>query len=697
MENLIGKILANRYRIDGSLGGGGMAEIYKAWDQERATYLALKVLRQDLSRDRVFLRRFQREAQTLETLKHPNIVRFYGIVADDLTVFILMEYIEGTTLQDKIFRARGAPLNWAFIGTVINAVCSALHYAHQQGQVHCDIKPGNIMIDESGKVLLTDFGIARKTDAATATMVGFGTPAYMAPGLVQGRDPTPQSDIYSLGVVLYEMVTGGERPFTGEHAQITGSTSEKVRWEQVHLDPPSPRQYNLHLSPGIEAIILKCLEKDPQKRYTDILEISNAIETEILKEQDLGHELRQGHQSIDQDAEQSGVIKGEARNADADEGTAEGLKSSPQVPKERQEEKAGQRRFPSWLPWFLLGILAVLLVLVMVLGRGSGDRTDPNLVEKMQEMPFDETLITISDAVQPSPTQTTIEIPTQTQIKRENPTQTNTVTESPTMTVTQTKELGIGSTKVNPNDGGEMVYVPAGEILMGSEDSDADDNEKPEHIVYLDAFWIYKYEVTNAQFTEFLNTQGNQEEDGVTWLDASDPDARIHQQGGEWVADDGYEDHPVVEVSWYGADTYCQWAGGRLPTEAEWEKAARGTGGSKYPWGDTSPTCNLAKFADCPGQTVSVGSYPNGASPYGALDMAGNAWEWCMDWYAPEYYSRTGNNDNPQGPMSGDNRILRGGAGTSNAWTLRSSVRGRNDPGKTNSINGFRCFRSEAP
>ena len=137
-----------------------------------------------------------------------------------------------------------------------------------------------------------------------------------------------------------------------------------------------------------------------------------------------------------------------------------------------------------------------------------------------------------------------------------------------------------------------MVLIPAGEFTMGSEDSNADSDEAPEHTVYLDAYWIYKHEVTNAQYAEFMNDQGNQTEDGVTWLDSGEDDARIHQSSGDWIPDSGYGDHPVVEVSWYGAQAYCEWAGGRLPTEAEWEKAARGTDGRTYPWGEQDPNCN---------------------------------------------------------------------------------------------------------
>ena len=285
MTSLIGRTLSNRYRIEESLGRGGMAEVFKAWDTQRATYLALKVLRQDLSRDLVFLRRFQREAHTLAKLQHPNIVRFYGIEADHLTVFMLMDFIEGSTLQDEIFLSKGQPLAQDFMWLVLQSMCSALHYAHSMGLVHCDIKPGNIMINQHSEVLLTDFGIARMTDTATSTMVGFGTPAYMAPELVLGQDPTLQSDIYSLGIVLYEMATGGERPFTGEQAQITGTTSEKVRWEQVNLKPRRPRQYNPSITGAVEGMILKCLAKDPINRFASMRDLKQAQERLINNEE----------------------------------------------------------------------------------------------------------------------------------------------------------------------------------------------------------------------------------------------------------------------------------------------------------------------------------------------------------------------------------------------------------------------------
>ena len=269
MAELIGKTLAKRYRVDESVGRGGMAEVYKVWDTRRSTFLAMKLLHADLALDRVFLRRFKREAQTLAHLQHPNIVRFYGMEQDDRLVFMLMDYIEGESLKVKIFDANG-PMPPEQIIAIMRSVCQALHYAHSEGYVHADVKPGNILIDKTGRVMLSDFGVARMTETATATMVGAGTPAYMAPEQTRGENPTPQSDIYSLAIVLFEMLTG-ERPFTGEHAKTGGSTGEKVHWEQENLKPPSPRKFNPQLSTELEAVVLKALEKNPRQRFESAL------------------------------------------------------------------------------------------------------------------------------------------------------------------------------------------------------------------------------------------------------------------------------------------------------------------------------------------------------------------------------------------------------------------------------------------
>jgi formylglycine-generating enzyme required for sulfatase activity len=224
------------------------------------------------------------------------------------------------------------------------------------------------------------------------------------------------------------------------------------------------------------------------------------------------------------------------------------------------------------------------------------------------------------------------------------------------------------------------MYRPASS-LMGSTDSDPDAraDEKPQHTVYLDAYWIDKTEVTAAQYQRCVDS-------GV----CSAPKAGALCTYG---ANDK-SDHPVNCVDWSQAAAYCQWAGRRLPTEAEWEKAARGVDGRIYPWGDQSPDAALANFNEKVGRTTTpVGSYPAGVSHYGALDMAGNVWEWTADWFYDTYYAKSPH-ENPTGPGPGFERVLRGGAWFNSANFVRAAYRGRNTPDSRNDYVGFRCARS---
>ena len=199
-----------------------------------------------------------------------------------------------------------------------------------------------------------------------------------------------------------------------------------------------------------------------------------------------------------------------------------------------------------------------------------------------------------------------------------------------------------GDVYVNPKDGAEMVWVQTGEFLMGS--NDGPDNSRPQRKVYLDGYWIYRHEVTVAQYRKFCEQTGRNMPNAPSW---------------------GWEDkHPMVHVTWEDAADYAKWAGVSLPTEAQWEKAARGTDARRYPWGNKwDPSkCNLnSEWEESPKRTQPVGSYPTGASPYGCMDMAGNVWEWCADFYKADYYNESPSR-NPAGPASGSAHAMRGGS-----------------------------------
>jgi formylglycine-generating enzyme required for sulfatase activity len=258
--------------------------------------------------------------------------------------------------------------------------------------------------------------------------------------------------------------------------------------------------------------------------------------------------------------------------------------------------------------------------------------------------------------------------------------------------------------KIWDKDGSVMVYVPAGTFWMGSSDEDIDAllaecggckrewyaSEQPQHEVYLDAFWIDRTEVTNAQYAVFLNEQGYQREMGDSWLDLGDDLCLVERVDGEYRPKDEYADHPVVTVTWYGAQAYCAWAGKRLPSEAEWEKAARGNDRRLYPWGNSALDCSKAQSSKCLGRTVAVGIKTAGASPYGVLDMAGNAWEWVADWYDEGYYASSPES-NPVGPDNAPCKSLRGGSWDDSWSHARAANREELFPDATYDDLGFRC------
>ena len=261
--------------------------------------------------------------------------------------------------------------------------------------------------------------------------------------------------------------------------------------------------------------------------------------------------------------------------------------------------------------------------------------------------------------------------------------------------------LGIGSTMVNPADDALMVYVPEGEFRMGSDPGSAPysyGTESPSHQVYLEAFWIYQTELTNQLFSTFINETGYQSTvvercwgnayDGSQWSLTTGANWKAPEGPGSSIA--GKDNHPVVQISWYDAKAYCQWANGRLPTEAEWEKAARGTDGRLYPYGNNTPTCNVANFISCVGGTTPVASYPNGVSPYGALDMLGNVWEWVEDWFHQTYY-RVSPYENPPGPATGTEKVFRGGSWSNTLKYLNLVYRNRHVPQDSHGLVGFRC------
>jgi eukaryotic-like serine/threonine-protein kinase len=722
MPDLTGQTIG-RYRILEKLGEGGMALVYKAHDTRLERQVAIKIIRREVFSPLVLervLKRFEREAKALARLSHPNIVHVHDYGKYRGAPYLVMEYLPGGVL--KTLSGASDRLSWQEAARLLLPIAEALDYAHSQNVIHRDVKPSNILLTGRGQPMLSDFGIARiledeQTQGLTASGTGVGTPEYMAPEQWTGK-ACPQSDLYSLGVVFYELVTG-RKPYTAD-------TPAALMLKQINDPLPPPRQFAPDLPEGVEQVILKALAKKPDERYPSMQEFASALEAQLsasagekptppawwkrkqpkisppketpaspleplenqqkpaarppalevpaepvvpaaaglqirpaAPERPLGMPAVPVSPAPQKARPLTDTRMGKKSAGDFQETTHDGIPPNP--PGRKQANLSWWQRWGAWLG--VAGAVLALLVLVTLFGLWTRGYIGPR--------PFVSPVPTRA----PMPTET--HVPTLTPVPTQAPRPTDTIIPTPT--------LGIGSTWTRPADGMVMVYVPAGDFIIGSPEGIGESDEHPQHTVYLDAYWIDQTEVTNLMYEKCVIAGGCQV-----------PSSSGSTTRSSYYGNSQYADYPVIYADWNKAQSYCKWAGARLPTEAEWEKAARGTDGRTYPWGNDAPTCSLANFGACIGDTDKVGSHPSGASTYSVLDMAGGVWEWVNDWYGETYY-RDSPQSNPQGPSSGTYRLLRGGALSGDVSGVRSALRSVNLPTVAGSGVGFRCSRGIFP
>ena len=608
---------AGRYQEMAKIGEGGMGRVYKAYDTVMDEWVALKTLPPELADKPELLKRFIQEARATQKLSHPNIIRVHDVIEIDKILYIKMEYVDGADLK-AIIKEKGA-LPIEQVEKYFKQICSGLGYAHSQGVIHRDIKPPNILIDKSGKIKITDFGIAKALETTGFTRTGqmMGTPAYMSPEQADAKHIDHRSDIYSLGIVLYEMLTG-DVPFKADSPVAMGI-------KHLKETPISPRQLRKDIPEYWEKIIIKCMDKKAENRFANVKEILQAIEK---KEE------------------------GPAKTASAKEVGGAVDKAVMARPKPAPTPQKSQKTI-----WIRLTIFALLVSAALI-----------GFYIKWQEKP---------------------------QASANAPVSTKPTPEVQSKPLEKIKEYNFPGTK-----GGPMLLVPAGAFLMGSSPDDAFaecqkfnesckkswyEDEGPVHKVNLDAYYIDKYEVSQDEYTKCISSG------------ACKPVKNY----------DGFmgDSQPVVGVSWDDAKAYCEWAGKRLPTEAEWEKAARGDQNDRiYPWGkefDVKKANFTGKYDGYP-KRAPVDSFPEGASPYGAFNMAGNVFEWVNDWYDSGYY-KASPEQNPKGPEQGEKddagnsfRVYKGGAWNSNPAALRVTARGYGSQDvRDNNLLGFRCARDQ--
>jgi serine/threonine-protein kinase len=655
--------LSRRYRLVRRLGAGGMGTVFLARQIGVGNRpVALKVLNRKLLDDPQFLLRFQNEAGSTGLIRHPNVVSIYeSAQADDGTPYIAMEFLEGESLRDILERRGALPV--PEVAEILQQAARGLNAAHKLGIIHRDLKPDNIFLtypeDDVGAglvpahpvgdadirghprgaplrpvvVKIVDFGIAKLRESAMHTQTGMvlGTPAYMSYEQAYGMrsdELDARSDIYSLGVLVYEMLSG-RVPF---HSDTPAGFLRKHV-----MDQPPPFQAvapGVAVPPAVESAVMKALVKDRDQRYATALEFGRefgraALAPSQAVASDFGPTLKV--ESLDReraDQERLTAEKAEAERRDKEKAGAE----------QAVREKAEQER----------------------LAREKAE------AERREQEKAAAELVTREKAAQEER-----EIAEAIRKAQEKADQDRLAREKANVEHGAAFPLVAAAVRANPKDGLKYVWIPPGTFMMGCSPTDSEgyDREKPPHQVTINTgFWLGQTEVTVGAYKQFVGATGRQMPPSPSF-------------NGGWVNDR----MPIVNVTWNDANDYCKWAGGRLPTEAEWEYAARaGSTESRYASLDEVAWY----FGNSRSQAHPVGQKrPNG---FGLYDVLGNVEEWVNDWYDENYYQRSPSQD-PTGPMSGTDRVLRGGSWDLSPRNVRLSLRVRGLPADRNDYIGFRC------
>jgi serine/threonine protein kinase len=618
MPEWIGKTIGN-VRIEKLLARGGMAEVYLGSHLNLERPVAVKLLHSYIEEEPLLLERFRREAKVVAGLRHPNIVQIYDFDTVDGHPYIVMEYLKGPTLATYLrhLHQRKKRIPPDQVARLLTELSIALDYAHKQGVVHRDIKPGNILLynktedipldkplTEAVEAVITDFGLVRIMNTASQTASGTvsGTPAYMSPEQARGDPTDHRTDIYSLGIVLYEMLAG-RVPFEAD-------STLTILHMQIHTTPPPIPG----ISVKIQAVIDRALLKTPDDRYQSTRELatdySRAIgmsaATEPTREpvvvspapMDAEKTIKEERSPVPPPTKPEPGVEQRTR-PESKPVLEQQIKpeSRPKLePQPEPESKPARTR--SMLPVILLSVIGLAVLAggaFLLSSRGSAPR-----------------------------------VPTE----------------------TATPELAITNTIPPPTEApalpspDKMVQIPADTYQVGKDPENA--NQSAVQSIALPEFWIDQYQVTNAEFQQFMP---------------------------EWTIPSGRDTHPVVGVTWEQADAYCKSLGKRLPKEAEWEAAGRGSGENPplYPWG-TDPSAGGNIF-DLPNSTYEVGSKDFNISPLQVHDLLYNVYEWVGE---------------PYGSLTAGNHILRG-ARFSTPYDL--AFRLEVSPSNTTDVQyaGFRC------
>ncbi len=646
-DRFIDTLFDERYRITEKIGEGGMGKVYKAQHIHMDVSVAIKILHTHLASDQNTLSRFRREARAAAQIVHPNAVRVidFGVERETGTAYLVMEFLEGCDLRQRL--KQSPVMDFEEAVNVFRQACAGVHAAHLKGIIHRDLKPDNVWLlraeekQESVKVL--DFGIAKlrmlKEDASMAvTQAGMviGTPHYMSPEQCRGEELDPRADIYSLGVIFFEMITG-DVPFQSQ-------TPLGIVHKHIFEPPPDPRQRRSDLPEQVAMVLLRSLSKEKEGRQSTAIELASEIEQAFYS---AGFQFRLGAYTMQFSSAQmtSGIPSDTSFSPPSMPGQRIGGPVSTSVDTLNKQLK-GTSPMSSSVKGTLFGSASERATPVSGLFQLKDEqgRISKTKISLIGGMFIVLALIGVWFVVLKP--------------KRAPVANTNSSIVNPPLPPA-------------PEAPRDMILIRGGSFTMGNNNS-TDEAEKPEQMVTVKSFYIDKYEVTNQQYYEFIR-------------------ATRYKPPSHWTTgkfEEGRESYPVVNVDWNDAKKYAEWAEKRLPTEEEWEYAARGDDGRLYPWGKQFSNFNANTRESGKGDVTPVGSFPSGQSPFGVLDMSGNALEWTASIYIPYPGSKA--------KAKEGHVVLRGGDWVEEQKYATVTTRALQKPDFYRNYIGFRCAK-DAP
>ena len=622
VDKFLGAVLDGKYCVESKIGQGGMGNVYKAKHVHMDTMVAVKILHPHLVSDQTTVERFRREARAAITVNHPNAIHVMDFgVTGDKTVYLIMEFLEGISLRKLLEMERCLTPEKAL--NIMKQVCAAVDAAHSKGVIHRDLKPDNIVIvghdTPSELIKVLDFSIAKLKAASEGpvnlTQQGMvvGTPQYMSPEQAEGQELDTRSDLYSLGVITYEMLTG-DLPFKA-------TTPMALILKHIHALPRPLRELKENISPALEAVVLRTLAKKREDRPQSATILAEQLE-EAMSQENVSIRPETSPVIVRPTGEaMMGGAKGHLKPSNA---YPAGATAPLSLPNEVKMQSSGSLDYSGDLS--LDPSRAANKVTSGGLGRpqtnpinGSRPNTVKNIPPQVISTPIagsEEENITSK----PSNTSRLLVMMAGAFVAIililvvyffffNEPAKVNNAT-------------GNDNKNFKPwLDKMQMVSVPTGTYMMGREvEKDVPVDSTPAHMVKVPAFLIGRYEVTNTQYQEYLKSTNRSGPEG--WTGSDFPP--------------GQEDFAVSGISWDEANAYCQWLSTqsglkfRLLTEAEWEYAARGSDNRLYPWGTDWDSTKTISGETNNATIVAVTSslLTNDRSPYGIIGMCGNVSEW---------------------------------------------------------------------